>query len=117
MIERNSGIRIWEYDLRGPETKDEVASFEIKDPRLPATTRNSFCIGFKLIRPRNEITEPGSWQYDHTNYYDCGLGAFGDGESEPISVSREQIEEILERFSSTLEGLLVQYCELLKETE
>lgn len=114
MIERNSGIRIWKYDSGGPETEDRVASFEIKDPNLPTTTRNSFCIGFKLIGNRNEITKPESWQYDHTNYCNDDSGVFGD---EPISISKRQIEEILERFDLTLKDLLIQYCELLKETE
>ena len=103
-------IEINSFDSRGPEIDSKVASFTIKDPDLPPTSKNWYCIGFKFLG--GNFSYPKSWKYDHTNYWDSDSG-LNDDELEPTLISKRQIEKVLDRHSITLRDLLAQYCQKL----
>lgn len=102
------GIEIYDFDSQGAEVDSGVASFTIKDLDAPPNSRNQYCIGFKFLG--GDPSNPRSWEYGHTDYWDFDSG-LSDDELEPVSKTREQIEEVLTRHSTTLGDLLAQYCQ------
>ena len=106
-------IELFNWDSNGPELEDNVASFTIKDPTRPRTTRNEYCIGYKFLG--GDLKNPSNWSYDHTNYWKYDdTDPNEDGEIDPTLVSREKLDEVLAEHSSGASELLAQYCERLK---
>lgn len=98
------------WDAEGPTTEDNVASFQIKDPNK-LETKNQYCIGYKFLG--GEMTDPSSWRYDHTAYWDFDAHPEIDY-MDSVHVSRESLDALLEQHHTSVEELLNQYCEKLR---
>ncbi|HUV71926.1 MAG TPA: hypothetical protein VMW25_02870 [Clostridia bacterium] len=104
-------IRIVNYDSRGPDVESSpVASVEImiKGWGTPRQECSRF-IAFEKVG--SNLEDPNSWKYHHAEGLDLAQEENDKYEFEPIS--REEIEEFLDKYSSSLKEIKEEYCRML----
>lgn len=106
-------VEIFSFDGQGAELPSRVAAIEIKDPVAPPGSKDSYCIGFRLIG--SDPLDSNSWVFNHTNRWDFAEEQADQDKYEPDPVSQEEIEALLAKHGSSLEEVLEEYCQKLRE--